>query len=128
MRHLIALDAQTVMRRLGARQAEMVALFSRLRDRSPLLDAVRSWFTSISFTELSAIEPPEQRAVIDFYELLGDLRWYLDYTEDMPLQVGQRVTQFVRELQVSHRKRTEAIGPPDARGAVVVEAQVLRKV
>jgi hypothetical protein len=127
VRHLIALDAQTVMTRLGKRQTEMVSLFSRLRDRSPLLDVVHSWFETISFSELSAIEPAEQRAVTEFYELLGDLRWYLDYTEDMPLQVAQRVTKFVRELVAMHRKLTAAIGPADAEGAAVVTAEVVRR-
>ncbi len=39
-RQLIALDATNVMRRLAARQEEMIALFSRLRDRAPLLQTL----------------------------------------------------------------------------------------
>jgi hypothetical protein len=127
VRHLIAVDAATVMARLEKRHAEMVRLFSRLRDRSPLLEVVQSWFQSITFIELACLERKEQRAVIEFYERLADLRWYLQYTEDMPLQVGQHVTQFVRELTAGHRKLTEAIGPPDVEGAEVIEAQVVRK-
>src|SRR5690348_8243239 len=107
------------MSRLGKRHAEMVRLFSRLRDRSPLLEVVQSWFQSITFTELACLERKEQRAVVEFYERLADLRWYLQYTEDMPLQVGQHVTQFVRELTSGHRTLTVAIGPPDVEGAEV---------
>jgi len=128
VRHLIAVDTATVMKRLAARQTEMVRLFSRLRDRSPLLEVVSSWFSTISFSELAAIEPHEQKAVNAFYELLSDLRWYLQYTEDMPLQVQQRVVKFAQELRVAHRKLTEVIGPAEAEGAEVIEAQVLRKV
>jgi hypothetical protein len=127
VRHLIAVDAATVMGRLGKRQAEMVRLFSRLRDRSPLLEVVQSWFASISFKELACLEPREQKAIVTFYEHLADLRWYLQYTEDMPLQVGTHVTQFARELATAHRVLTEQIGPPDAEGAEVIEAHVVRK-
>ena len=49
VRHLIALDASNVMRRLEARHAEMVALFSRLRDRAPMLETVHSWFDTAGF-------------------------------------------------------------------------------
>src|SRR5690606_35542196 len=127
VRHLIAVDTATVMKRLEGRHGEMVRLFSRLRDRGPLLEVVHSWFESITFTELAAIEPHEQHAVNTFYELLGELRWYLQYTEDMPLQVQQRVVKFLHELRTAHRALTEVIGPADARGAEVVEARVLRK-
>lgn len=127
VRHLIAVDTATVMKRLATRQTEMVRLFSRLRDRSPLLEVVHSWFQTITFTELAAIEPHEQKAVNVFYDLLGDLRWYLQYTEDMPLQVQQRVVKFVLELRTAHRVLTEVIGPVDAEGAEVIEAKVLRK-
>lgn len=116
----------TVMTRLSRRHAEMVQLFSRLRDRGPLVAAVHSWFQTITFTELSQLEPHEQSAVNVFYELLGDLRWYLQYTEEMPLQVQQRVVKFVRELQKAHRVLTDVIGPADGEGAAVIEAQVVR--
>jgi hypothetical protein len=127
VRHLIAVDAATVMSRLGKRHAEMVRLFSRLRDRSPLLEVVQSWFQSITFGELACLEPREQRAITAFYEHLADLRWYLQYTEDMPLQVGTHVTQFVRELAAAHRALTEQIGPPDAEAAEVIEVRVVKK-
>lgn len=126
MRHLIAVDTATVMKRLAERQAEMVRLFSRLRDRSPLLEVVSSWFQTITFSELASIEPHEQKAVNIFYQLLGELRWYLQYTEDMPLQVQQRVVKFVIELRAAHRTLTEVIGPADGEGAVVIEAKVVR--
>ncbi|MBL8955202.1 MAG: hypothetical protein JNK82_30775 [Myxococcaceae bacterium] len=127
VRHLIAVDTAAVMKRLATRQTEMVRLFSRLRDRSPLLEVVHSWFSTISFGELAAIEPHEQKAVNAFYELLSDLRWYLQYTEDMPLQVQQRVVKFAHELRAAHRALTEVIGPAEAEGAEVIEAQVLKK-
>ncbi len=125
VRHLIALDAAGVMKRIRTRHREMVVLFSRLRDREPLLETVRSWFGTISFAELAMLEPAEQRAVSLFYDGLGEVRWYLQYTQDMPLQVHHRVGEFVKELEASHRRLVEAIGPPGADGARIVDAEVV---
>ena len=127
VRHLIALDAQNVIRRLRARSEEMVSLFSRLRDRGPMLQTAHTWFGTITFTELSLLEPVEQKAVNAFYEALDELRWYLQYTEDMPGTVQTRITQLVRALDEQHHALTAAIGHPDAQGARVVEAEVVRK-
>ena len=127
VRHLLAVDAANVVRRILARQEEMVALFSRRRDRTPMMEAVRSWFLSITFGELALLEPAEQKAVSQFYELLDELRWYLQYTEDMPTQVLQKVALYIGRLETSHRKLVAAIGPPSADGVAVVEARVVRK-
>lgn len=128
VRHLIALDAANLMARLAARHDAMVSLFSRLRDRNPLLQTVHSWFLTADFAELAALEPFEQNAVNQFYSLVGELRWYLQYTEDMPALVRQKVTNFVRRLREAHLKLTQVIGPPDAAGAPVVEGQVVVEV
>lgn len=126
VRHLLAVDAANVMQRIITRQNEMVALFSRRRDRTPMMEAVRSWFLSITFGELALLEPAEQKAVSLFYELLDELRWYLQYTEDMPTQVLQKVGIYVGRLETTHRQLVAAIGPASADGIAVVEARVVR--
>ena len=125
VRHMVALDAANLMARLTARHEPMVSLFSRLRDRNPMLQTVNSWFLSVEFKELVALEPFEQNAVNQFYSLVGELRWYLQYTEDMPALVRQKVGHFVRRLLAAHLKLTQVIGPPDADGAPVVEGVVV---
>jgi hypothetical protein len=125
VRHLLALDAANVMVRLRTRQDEMVSLFSRLRDRGPLVETVRCWFTTISFGELSMLSPAEQLAANGFYELLGEVRWYLQYTEDMPGQVQLRLGAHVRKLEERHAGLVAALGPPDASGAPVVNAEII---
>ncbi len=127
VRHLLAVDAGNVIQRLVSRQQEMVALFSRRRDRTPMMDAVRSWFLSITFGELSVLPPAEQKAVSLFYELLDELRWYLQYTEDMPTQVLTKVALYVGRLELSHRQLVAAIGPSTADGVAVVEARVVKR-
>ncbi|MCA2976843.1 MAG: hypothetical protein INH41_12185 [Myxococcaceae bacterium] len=127
MRHLLALDASTVMARFAARQDSMVGLFSRLRDRAPMLSVLDTRFDTITFGELSLLEPVEQRAVSRFHEVLGELRWYLAYTEDMPLQVQTRLTGSARRLEAAFRELVATIGPPEADGARVLEVEVVSK-
>lgn len=128
-RHLLAIDASNVMARLAARQDSMVSLFSRLRDREPMLIVLDTWFDTITFTELALLTPYEQKRVNRFYELLAEVRWYLAYTEDMPLQVQTKLTAFVRRLEAAFRELVATIGPPEADGApVVVDVKVVSKV
>ena len=125
IRHLIALDATNVMRRLGARREQMVSLFSRLRDREPMLSAVRSWFETIAFDALASLHPEEQRAVNDFHHVLGELRWYLRYTEDMPSTVRTIVTQHARALETEYAKLISVLGEVAAEASVVVDVEVV---
>ncbi len=127
VRHLLALDAARVMARLEKRQGEVVTLFSRLRDREPLLAMVHSWFGTATFAELATLEPFEQAAAHAFHDLLDELRWYLTYTEDMPLTVQSTLDQLVRRLEEAHRVLVTHIGPPSGRGAPVVDAEVVAR-
>lgn len=121
VRHLIALDAQAVLTRLQSRQEAMVGLFSRLRDRGPLLSTLQSHFSSIGFSQLACLKPHEQLAVARHYELLFELTWYAQYTEDMPGTVQQRLQAYVAKLEQSHRALVAVLGPADGGGGPVVE-------
>jgi hypothetical protein len=125
VRHLIALDAANVMRRLLARQVEMVGLFSRLRDRAPMLQSVHSSFHSAGFPELVVLEPGEQAVVNAFYEELAELRWYFQYTEDMPTTVQATTALRVKTLAEAHARLTGIIGGPLSAGAPAVDARVV---
>ncbi len=128
VRHLLAVDAQSVMTRLATRHEEMVKLFSRHRDRRAMLEPVSTLFTSIAFADLAQLPPAEQRDISAFYESLGELRWYLEFTEDMPGQVQLTLGQHLRRLESHYGRLVQIIGLPEAGGAPVVEAQVIRNV
>lgn len=122
-RNLIALDARNVMRRILARQDEMISHFSRHRDRDALLGAVRSWFDTAGFGDLVLLEPVQQSAVSDFYEQLDELRFYFRYTEDMPGTVEVEMRARVIEMAQAFRALVAAIGEPvTVDGRVVVDA------
>ena len=114
------------MKRILMRQDEMIALFSRMRNRTPLLETTAAWFLTIEFSDLATLAPAEQRAVNIFYGLLSELRWYLAYTEDMPGSLNEKVTLRVRQLEVSHRELVQTIGSPEADGAAVVQATAVK--
>jgi len=128
IKNLIALDAGNVVRRLEARREEMVALFSRLRDREPLLSTINTWFRTVGFGDLAQLELGEQAAVNQFYECLDELRWYFTYTEDMPSTAHQTLNTLQRRLQECHGLLLSALGPPaGVDGTTVVEAEVVRR-
>lgn len=127
VRHLISLDATALMQRLLTRQAEMVGHFSRSRDRSAMVSALDSWFSTITFSDLARLEPVEQRAIAAFFGLVNELGWYLRYTEDMPGQVQLVLSASVRKLELAQRLLVATIGMPDAEGAPAVEARVSRR-
>jgi hypothetical protein len=128
VRHLLAIDASNIMGRLAARQDSMVSLFSRLRDREPMLAVLNTWFDTITFSELATLEPTEQKSVNRFYELLAEVRWYLAYTEDMPGMVQTKLNSMLRRLEAAFRELVAVIGPPEADGMRIVELKVVSKV
>lgn len=121
VRHLLALDAEAVMRRLASKQDEAVGLFSRLRTRDGLVELCRSLFTSATFSELVRLDPAEQEAVQAFHGVLHELRWYVTYTEDMPSTVKSTVMLYVTRLADLHRGLVAVIGGAEAKGARVIQ-------
>lgn len=111
IRHLIVLDAQSVVRRLSAQLGAMIELFSRHRDREPLLAPLRSWIPSADFGQLAELEPEEQRALSQFLEELEALRWYCRYTNDMPNTAQMRLTRFAGQLENAVQKLVSTIRP-----------------
>lgn len=123
VRHLLVLDATTLLTRLSAHSDEMIRLFSRLRDRSPLLTATHTLWPSVGFDSLATLPAVEQRAAVVFFELVGELRWYLSYTEDMPTQLRSAVAGFIERLQQACAALIGVLGPLEADGERIVDAQ-----
>jgi hypothetical protein len=124
VRNLLALDAAGVMRRLDERRGEMIGLFSRLRDRGPLLSTIETRFNSATFTDLAHLESREQTAASRFYDRLDALRWYFTYTEDMPSTAQLTFITLHRQLEEAHLVLVRVLGPPapfDPPSVVVTE-------
>ena len=87
--------------------------------------ATHTTFGSISFDALASLRPAEQRAAVAFFELVGELRWYLQYTHDMPGQLRSSLGGFVARLREGHRTLAAALGPLEP-ATTVVDGQVRR--
>lgn len=124
---LIALDADALVKRLAERKDEMVAMFSRHREREPLLSPLRSWVPSASFQEIVLLSPALQAAVSGFYEELDALRWYFRYTNDMPGTAQQVFAHHLRKLEAAHARLVEALGPARVPGARSVKPRTPRR-
>jgi hypothetical protein len=111
IRNLIALDADGLMKRLGERKDEMIAMFSRHREREPLLSPLNTWVPSATFQEIAVLAPEQQGAVARFYEELDGLRWYFRYTSDMPGTAQQIFAHHLKRLAASYQELRGAIGP-----------------
>ena len=122
VRHLLSLDAAAVMKRLEQKQDEAVSLFSRLRTREPLIELCRSRFVTTGFAELVRLSAKEQQAICAFHDVLGELRWYVSYTEDMPSTVRTTVSQLARRLDELHHRVRATLGPPEGEGHPVIDA------
>lgn len=108
------------MARLRLRQEEMIQLFSRLRDRAPLLTTLQTHFLSIGFGELVVLPPTEQVALHRFHDLLAELRWYFQYTTDMPLTVQTTVKLRLKAIEEAYLVLEAVLGAPEPEAPVVV--------
>jgi hypothetical protein len=109
-RHVLVLESKALMVRLAARQDEMVALFSRLRNREALLAPFHSLMDSMDFSHLVLLSPDEQQHVTGFRELVNEMKWYLMFTEDMPTQVQLKLTSFIKRLEVAFSALSWSLG------------------
>ncbi len=115
VRNLITLDSGNILSRLESRKDEMISLFSRLRDRSALLDPLKSWFPSATFQELHVLQVEEQIAANAFYEAVERLRWYFQYTVDMPGTAQQTFELHHRRLREAHEQLSQVLAPAPAK-------------
>lgn len=110
VRNLIALDSAMVMRRLASRRHDMIATFSRKRDRRVLIEAVHTWFDTARFDELVLLEIEQQTAATQFYEQLDDLRYYFKYTEDMPGTAERALATRLKRLERAFQALAASLG------------------
>jgi len=116
VKSLLGLEAEALMRRLEARRGQMIGLFSRHRDREALLWPLRSSLPSAGFSDLAQLEPAVQRAASAFCEELDELRWYFQYTEDMPQSAQGVFNQHLTRLRTAWGRLSAALGTRGRRG------------
>lgn len=91
LRRLIAIEIDRIVEDLEIRRAFLVDVWSRHRDRGPLLDTVFSRWRTLGMTDLALIESDTIVVCEAFYRELDDLRMYLQFTQDMPTTLDERL-------------------------------------
>lgn len=92
LRQLVAMEIERVVDDLTSRREFLLEIWSRHRDRTPLLDTIFTRWRSVAMTDL-ALLPTEAIAACElFHRELEELRLYFRFTEDMPTTMGDVYT------------------------------------
>ena len=110
--YLLALEIATIIDDLEARQAFLIEVWGRHRDRGPFLDTIHSRFKTLSLGELLLLDKDALAKVHAFYKDLEEFRLYLMFTEDMPASMADAYAWQLTRLQAFADVAVEALGGP----------------
>lgn len=108
--YLLALEIATIVDDLEARQAFLIDLWGRHRDRGPFLDTVFSRFRTLDFNDLALLETETVAKVHAFYKELDEFRLYLQFTEEMPTSLADAYVWQVTRLNAFAEVAVDALG------------------
>lgn len=96
---LLKLDAKRLFERIKYRAPEYMYEFSlkRTRDHFPAIFTNR--YDSTTIKELMLCGQEVIVGLDLFYTKIDEMRWYLNYTQDMPNRVEDKVHAHIRELE-----------------------------
>lgn len=110
IRYLLALEIATIVDDLEARQAFLVDIWGRHRDRGPFLDTIFSRFKTLDFNDLALLEKQTIAKVHAFYKELDEFKLYLQFTEDMPTSLADAYVWQLTRLNAFAEVSVEALG------------------
>lgn len=110
--YLLALEIATIIDDLEARQAFLIEMWGRHRDRGPFLDTIHSRFKTLTIAELLLLDKDALAKVHAFYKELEEFRLYLMFTEDMPASMADAYAWQLNRLQAFADIAVEALGGP----------------
>ncbi len=92
-------DVRRVMERLRNDRDLIEIYWNQLRDRSTLIDALRTSWASLTIAQLVELEPTELAALDAFHEVVDQLRVWASNTEVMPATLGRRLDAAIDALE-----------------------------
>ncbi len=107
---LLALEIARIVDDLVAREQFLIDIWGRHRDRGPFLDTIFAQYKTLTFRELSLLEPDTLLKVQEFYRELEDFRMYLLFTEAMPTSLAEAYRWQLRRLDGYGEQAVEALG------------------
>ncbi|MBP9673716.1 MAG: hypothetical protein KBD63_01355 [Bacteriovoracaceae bacterium] len=97
---LLKIDARTLFNRISSRSFEIVEIFASKRTRDHLKDIFRNRYEETSVHELKNCSEEVIQALNEFYTEMDNLRWYLQYSTDMPTAIEAHLLRVIHLLEL----------------------------
>lgn len=101
---LIKLDAKRLYERIRYRAPEYLFIFSSKRTREHFKDIFKNKYKDVSIEDLKMIGQEVIIALDEFYNLVDEIHWYVNSTEDMPGTVDDKVNKWIVKLTPIYQK------------------------
>lgn len=96
---IIKSDAHFLLKKIEGRKEDYLYVFSLQRSRDHYPAVFTNKFDSSTISELQTIDPSTISLIMDFYQSVEELKWYLMYTQDMPDKVDDKLTFSIAQLK-----------------------------
>jgi len=101
---LIKLDAKRLYERIRYRAPEYLFIFSSKRTREHFKDIFKNKYKDVTIEDLKMIGQEVIVALDEFYNLVDEIHWYVNSTEDMPGTVDDKVNKWIVKLTPIYQK------------------------
>ena len=89
---LIKLDANNLYSRIKSRRDDYLRVFSMKRTRQHYNEVFKNKYMDTPLSDLKLIKDETVLILDEFYSRANNLKWYLEYTEDMPTQIEDHLS------------------------------------
>jgi hypothetical protein len=124
LRQLIAMEIGRVVEDLEVRRGFLVEVWSRHRDRGPLLDTVFTRWKTLALADLALIDAEAMIACEAFYRELDELRLYFQFTQDMPTTLDEQYALALARVQAYGNLALRMLGGAPPRPIVDIPTEV----
>lgn len=101
---LLRLDATNLMTKIKERNIEFISEFSLKRTREHFKDIFFTRYFDLSAKDLIIFSEDLIVSMHEFYTEAENLKWYLNHTQDMTVQVTENVDHKIKNLEKYYNK------------------------
>lgn len=95
---LIKLDANNLFKRIGDRKESYLHIFSLKRSRDHYAEVFKNKYNDTPLSDLKMIKDETISVLDEFFTKANNLKWYLEFTEDMPTQIEDHLSYEIASL------------------------------
>lgn len=101
---LVQQDLQEVVKRINSRMADALRMFAQKRSRDHFEQIFFNRFKTFTTSVLTDLEEDVYPLIVNIYEEIDQLYWYLKSTEDMPSLVNTKVAAYLKTMNLNYGK------------------------